>query len=233
MTFVVSAIFLSFVRTPEAPPRAATSFWSELSAGWDAVAGRRWYLLNLCSHALWNFSIAAFFVLGPIVATKSLGGASAWGLIAGSLGVGSIFGGLIALRVKPSRPLVIANLALTPTALQMLALVPPLPTVAIMAACVIGFTGLTFLNEVWSATVGQLIPAAVLARASSFDWVLSLVAMPIGFALWGPLADRIGIPATLTVAAIILAVPSFLIVLVPGVRRVVRTPDGRVAVSPG
>src|SRR6266852_5277736 len=149
-----------------------------------------------------------------------------WYLISAALGGGSVVGGLIALRVTPRRPLVVANLALTLTALQILALVPPLPTVAIMATCVVGFGALTFLNEVWFATIPQLIPADVLARANSFDWVLSLIAMSAGFAICGPVADHIGIPATLIAAAVILALPSFLIVLHPGVRAVRRTPEG-------
>jgi MFS family permease len=230
-TYLVSASSLAMLRVAPMAAREASSFWSELAAGWRAVSSRRWYLLNLCSHAMWNFAIAAFFVLGPIVAKQHLGGASAWGLISASIGAGSLVGGLIALRVMPRRPLIVANLALPFSALEILALVPPLPTIAIMGACVIGFIGLTFLNEVWNATIPQLIPADVLARANSIDWVLSLIAMPAGFAICGPIADHIGIPATLIGAAIILAVPSFLIVLHPGVRGVRRTPEGLIVAA--
>jgi MFS family permease len=230
-TYVVSAISLALLRVPPLEGRPQASFWSELVAGWRAVSSRRWYLTNLVSHALWNFAIAAFFVLGPVVAKQHLGGASAWGLIAAALGAGSLVGGLVALRVTPRRPLVVANLALTLSALQILALVPPLSTVAIMCACVLGFAGLTFLNEVWAATVGQIIPADVLARANSFDWLLSLIAMPAGFAIWGPIADHVGVQPTLVAAAAILALPSFLIVLHPAIRSVRRTPDGLIVAS--
>ena len=230
-TYVVSAISLAILHVPPMEARPRTSFWSELMAGWLAVSSRRWFLTNLVSHALWNFAIAAFFVLGPVVAKQHLGGASAWGLIAASLGAGSVIGGLVALRVTPRRPLVAANLALTLSALQILALVPPLSTVAIMCACVLGFAGLTFLNEVWFATVGQIIPADVLARANSFDWLLSLIAMPAGFAVWGPIADHAGVQPALVAAAVILAVPSFLIVLHPAVRSVRRTPEGLIVAS--
>ena len=230
-TYVVSATSLAMLHVPSMAARPRTSFWSELVAGWRAVSSRSWYLTNLVSHALWNFAIAAFFVLGPVVAKEHLGGASAWGLIAASLGGGSLIGGLIALRLTPRRPLVAANLALTLSALQILALAPPLPTVAIMAACVLGFAGLTFLNEVWSATVGQIIPADVLARANSFDWLLSIIAMPAGFAIWGPIADHAGIQPTLVAAAVILALPSFLIVLHPAIRSVRRTPEGLIVAA--
>jgi MFS family permease len=230
-TYIVSAISLAMLRVPPMEARPGTSFWSEMVAGWRAVSSRSWYLTNLVSHALWNFAIAAFFVLGPVVARQHLGGASAWGLIAAALGGGSLIGGLVALRVTPRRPLVAANLALTLSALQILALVPPLSTVAIMGACVLGFAGLTFLNEVWAATVGQIIPVDVLARANSFDWLLSLIAMPAGFAIWGPIADHAGVQPTLVAAAVILALPSFLIALHPAIRSVRRTPEGLIVAS--
>jgi MFS family permease len=225
-TFVVSAISLGLLRVAPITGKSEANFWTELADGLRAVTSRRWYLLNLGAHAMWNFAIAAFFVLGPIVATNQLGGPSAWGLIGAAMGVGSILGGLIALRVMPRRPLVVANLALVLTAPQLLALAVPLPTVAIMAFCVLGWAGLTFLNQVWFATVPQLIPADVLARASSFDWLLSIIAMPIGFAVSGPVADHVGIPTTLVAAAAIMAVPCALVVLIPGVRHVKRTREG-------
>jgi len=225
-TFVVSAISLSLLRVPRLSGSARSSFLRELKDGVAAVTSRTWYLLNLGAHALWNFGFATFLVLGPIVAKQHLGGASAWGLIGAALGAGAVLGGLIALRIKPTRPLMLANLAGIPAALQLIALAVPLPTVAIMAVCVVGWAGLTLLNEVWFATVPQLIPADVLARATSFDWLLSIIAMPIGFAVSGPVADHIGIQPTLVAAAAIMVVPLLLIVLVPGVRSVRRTPDG-------
>jgi hypothetical protein len=232
-TFAASALSLAFLRVAPIVGAASVGFWSELAEGWNAVVGRRWYLLNLCSHALWNFAITALFVLGPVIALRHFGGASAWGLISASMGAGSILGGLIALRVMPSRPLIIANLALTPAALQMLALAVPVPVPLIMAACAVGWAGLTFLNEVWFATVPQLLPQEVLARANSFDWLLSLIAMPIGFAIWGPLSDHIGIPSTLLAASVLLVAPTLLIILlVPGVRHVKRTAEGRIVLEP-
>ena len=226
VTFVVSAISLALLRVPRVAGSVRSSVWRELKDGLDAVTTRTWYLLNLGAHALWNFGFAAFLVLGPIVAQRHLGGASAWGLIGASLGAGAVIGGLIALRIKPSRPLIVANLVGIPSALQLIALAVPLPTAAIMAVCVLGWAGLTLLNAVWFATVPQLIPADVLARATSFDWLLSIIAMPVGFAVSGPVADHIGIQPTLVAAAAIMAVPLLLIVLVPGVRSVRRTPDG-------
>ena len=68
----------------------------------------------------------------------------------------------------------------------------------------------------------------MLSRVTSYDWLSSLIAMPAGYAVAGPVAQRFGIPATLVAAAIILAAPSFAIVLLPGMRRVRHTPQGTI-----
>lgn len=228
MTFIVSALTLAMLHVERTARGEPQPFLEDLALGWHQVAIRPWYWLNLCAHALWNFAIAAFFVLGPIVAAHQLGGPSAWGLISACLGVGSVVGGIITLRLLPSRPLIVANLALTPAALMLLALAIPTPVVIIGLTCVIGFAGLAFLNEVWEATMQQLIPAAVLSRVTSYDWLISLIAMPAGYAAAGPAAQRFGIPTTLVAAAIVLAAPSFAIVFLPGIRNVRRTPQGTI-----
>jgi MFS family permease len=74
----------------------------------------------------------------------------------------------------------------------------------------------------------QLIPAAVLSRVTSYDYLISSIAMPVGYALSGPVAQRFGISTTLVAAAIILAAPSLASVFLPGVRRVHRTPQGTI-----
>jgi len=228
ITFVISALTLALLHVERTVQAARQSFLRDLALGWHQLAIRPWYWMNLCAHALWNFAIAAFYVLGPIVAVRQLGGPSAWGLISACLGVGLVVGGIITLRLMPARPLIAANLALTPAALMLLALAIPLPVVVIGLTCVVAYAGLSFLNEVWDATMQQLIPAAVFSRVTSYDWLISLIAMPVGYAVAGPVAQRVGIPATLIAAATILAAPSFAVVLLPGVRRVRRTPQGTI-----
>src|SRR5207245_1329292 len=158
-TFAASATSLAFLNTRQITGIERKNFWRELEDGIRAVAARRWYLLNLGAHAVWNFAFAAFLVAGPIVARDQLGGASAWGFIGTSMAAGSMLGGLIALRVTPRRPLIVANLVLALSSLQLLAIAVPAPIVVIMAARVVGEAALIFLNEVWFATIPQLLPA--------------------------------------------------------------------------
>ncbi|HSR24248.1 MAG TPA: MFS transporter, partial [Candidatus Eisenbacteria bacterium] len=176
--------------------------------------------LNLCSHGLWNVAIASFFVLGPVIAQRRLGGAGSWGLVASGLSAGYIAGGMVALRIKPRRPLVWANLALTLTVAQLLGLAVPLPAPWLAALGALGFCGVAFLNAVWASVVQQRIPRETLSRVSAYDWLISLVAMPAGYALAGPLSARLGTATTLVGASLFVLLPSLATALTPAIRRV-------------
>jgi MFS family permease len=228
ITFIVSAVTLAMLHVERNVQAVRQSFFKDLALGWHELAIRPWYWLNLCVHSIWAFAFASFYVLGPIVAARQLGGPSAWGLISACLGIGLVIGGIVTLRLIPARPLIAANLALLPAALPLLALAVPLPAVIIGLTCVVAFAGLAFLNEVWDAVLQQLIPAAVLSRVTSYDYLISSVSMPAGYALSGPVAQRLGISTTLVAAAILLAALSFASVFLPGVRRVRRTAQGTI-----
>jgi len=224
VSFLLSALCLAAVRLPPREPRPRSQFLAELREGWHAVASRPWYWQNLVTHAMWNFAWPFFSVLGPVIAARSLGGAGAWGAISGATGAGFVVGSLVVLRMRPARPLVVGNLALTLAAVPLLMLAGPLPAWAIAAGCIPAMAGLALLNALWSGVVGARLPEHVLSRANSIDWVISLVVNPAGLALAGPLAAQLGFGTTLVIAAAIVAVPSFLVTLVPSVRGVTREP---------
>jgi len=225
-SFLVSAISLIRLRLGRRKIPARRSLRSDLATGWREMRVRPWYWLTLIAHALWNFAIPALWVLGPLIATRHLGGPSAWGAIVGCWAAGSVTGGLISLRVRLRRPLVAANLALALTALPVLALARPLPTWGVGIAAVAGGLGLAFLNTVWISTMQHLIPDEVRSRVDAYDWLISLAVMPVGYALIGPAASRFGTTAALVGAAVLLGVPGCLTTLIPGIRAVRRTTDG-------
>lgn len=226
VSFAVSTGMLALLRLAPRTRPARNSFRADLTAGWHEMAIRPWYWLSLIAHALANFAVPAYFVLGPVIAARSLGGASAWGAICASWAAGAVLGGLVALRAAPKRPLIVANLALALPIAPLLALVSPLATWQVSVAAALSGGGMVFVNSIWEATMQQLIPAAVLSRVDSYDWLISLVVMPIGYVAVGPLALHAGDTAVLEGAAILLGVTCALTVLIPGVRAVRRTPDG-------
>ena len=50
---------------------------------------------------------------------------------------------------------------------------------------------------VWATTKQRHVPAALLGRVSSLDWLISIGLLPLSFALTGPVAAAIGVRATL------------------------------------
>lgn len=228
-TYLISAIALSRLRLAPRKMPERSSFRAELTTGWREIKARSWYWTSLIAHALWNFAVPAYFVLGPVIAARALGGASAWGAISAAWAAGAVVGGIIALHAKPRSPLVVANLSLTLTALPVLALALHLPTWEIAAAAAVGGIGLTILMTLWTTTMQQLIPDEIRSRVDSYDWLLSLITMPVGFAIVGPLASKIGDRATLIGASFLLAVPCVLVVaIVPAIRAVRRTAEGTI-----
>jgi len=220
-TFALSATFL--VRLPAGRTHAARKkFMVDLAEGWREVTARSWVWASILYFAVWNFAIAAFFVLGPVVSDRELGGARDWGLILSGGAIGSVVGSLLALRIRPRRPLFTGYLLISVAALPTIFLVRPFPVLAIAAASVVAMVTLAFAVTLWQTTLQERIPREALSRVFSYDWVGSLVLMPLGFAVAGPLAMAIGFDATLWLAAGLLLASSIAVALVPGVRRITR-----------
>jgi hypothetical protein len=169
-----------------------------------------------------NLSIAAYFVLGPLVVETELGGASRWGLILTGGAVGGVIGSAVALRWRPERPLVPAFVVMLSVPLQLLALVPPLPVAALMVAAGLSLASIAVGNALWHTMLQQHVPRETISRVSALDWMVSLVFMPLGYTTAGPLADALGVDATLALAAGLGAAANLGILLVPAVRHLRR-----------
>ena len=73
---------------------------------------------------------------------------------------------------------------------------------------------------VWATAKQRHVPAALLGRVSSLDWLISIGLLPLSFALTGPVTAAIGAQATLIGAGIIGGVVTFAALLLPGMRDV-------------
>src|SRR5207245_2547308 len=133
-SFAVAAVLL--VRLSIAPRDDAATpepFLAELRQGWHEFRRQTWIWTTIVFFGIGNFAGASYFVLGPIVAKRHLGGGFAWGLIVSAFGAGAIVGGLLALRIRPQRPLLASCLATIPYGLQTLAIGLRLPLQALIA----------------------------------------------------------------------------------------------------
>jgi hypothetical protein len=92
--------------------------------------------------------------------------------------------------------------------------------------------GLTVFGTLWTTTMQREIPSEVLSRVSAYDWFGSLVFLPIGMAIVGPIQEACGMTTTIVGAAILLALFIGMTLLVPSVTKM-RSPASESALATG
>jgi hypothetical protein len=218
----VSAAALAGMRPAPREAPESRSVLGDLAVGWREFRSRTWLVAIVGSAALANaFVLSPLFVLGAAVAKESLGGAAAWAAIEASFGGGSIVGGVVALHLRPARPLVVAMAAIAMFGLPSALLAAPAPTVAICVAASLAGAALTVLNALWATTMQEQIPARVLSRVSAFDYFGVLALRPVGLAVTGVVAAHLlGVSATLWLVAALALISAGAGLAVPDVRRI-------------
>jgi MFS family permease len=223
VTFLISAAFLARLRLPAAVARAPLGFVSELRDGWREFRARTWLWVDGVYSALGNaFVLSPLWALGPVVAERELAGSSSWATIATGFGVGSVAGGVLAIRLRPKWPLRVAVSALFLLALPPALLAIPADTEILAIASFGAGLGLIFFNTIFETTVQERIPPESLSRVASIDWLLSVGLQPIGFALAGPAAEALGLSTALACAAVWGVVSTVVVLAVPSVRNLPR-----------
>jgi predicted MFS family arabinose efflux permease len=203
-TFGVSALLLAGVHVEErAVEGTRAGFAADLREGWREMRSRTWVWTVVAAFSLVNLLVAPFYVLGPLVARRELGGATAWAGILAARGAGEVLGAIVSLRVRPARPLLVAVLACGLGFIPTMLLAAGASAPVIAAAAVVSGAGVMVFNTLWETTMQSQIPPAALSRVSAYDWFGSLTFQPLGLALAGPLADELGIATTLWAAAVL------------------------------
>jgi MFS family permease len=222
VSFAISTGSLLAMRLPALVTPERRAFLDDLAHGWREVTARSWFMAGLVVFALGNMASASFQVLGPLVADRELGGASAWGLILTGGALGGLAGGAVALRWRPSRPL-LASFGMGPLIfIPLLLLIPPAPVLALAAADFAAVGAIILGNTLWDTTVQENVPQESLSRVNSYDWMVSLIFQPIAFAVVGPLAVAVGEADTLILAFLLGTGANLAILAVPSVRNLRR-----------
>ncbi len=198
----------------------SASMLHELREGWSEFRSHTWLWVIVAQFGVILMAwYAAFAVLGPAVARVHLGGPRSWGLIMAAESVGLIAGGVLSLRFTPRRPMLFvvligAAIAISPLSLAMLW---PLPLIC-LAALSLG-VAMEIMMVQWTVALARYIPSDMLARVSSYDALGSVMAMPVGAVLAGPIAAAIGVSATQYGAAALIVAASALALIPRDVRR--------------
>jgi predicted MFS family arabinose efflux permease len=117
-----------------------------------------------------------------------------------------------------SRAILVGNIGLMAYAAPLILFAVAAPAWAVVIAYGLALACLGFLNPVWETVVQQEVPAEVLARVSAYDWLVSLGAMPLGYALGPVLTRQFGYTWPLLGAAILVVITLSVPVSLPAVR---------------
>ncbi|HXQ90077.1 MAG TPA: MFS transporter [Acidimicrobiales bacterium] len=222
LTYFVSAGCLAALRVGWSGSVTTEPFVAQLRTGWRAFSSRTWLWSIVAQFSSYGFFVfAPFFVLGAVVAKQRLGGAAGWGTVLALQGLGSVVGSVVMLRVRPRRPLLVAELALFGFALPLFALAAGATFAVVAAASFVSGTSFGVFAPLWDTTMQSQLPPEVLSRASAYDWFGSLVFLPLGFAFAGTLARLLGIDGTLYLGAGWLVLSTAVVVSLPGVTSLV------------
>jgi hypothetical protein len=218
-SFGVSAFFLAQLRLPAHVHLPPQSFFKDLREGWREFSSRTWVWVIVLAASIGNMMSAVFVVLGAVVSKTSLGGAGAWAAILASLGLGSLVGGLVALRLRVRHPVFFGSSLLGLLALPMALLALGAPVALIAAGALLAGGSVGIFSALWETSLQQHIPSTALSRVSAYDWFGSIAFQPIGLVIAGPTAAAIGTSTTLWIAAAGTLAMAVLAVATPSVRR--------------
>ncbi len=223
-SFVASAgALLAMAARPQAPRIQRSSVVRELGAGFAYVRRHAWLWATLASAA-----IAYLLFMGPtevlvpfIVKNQLRASAAGLGLVFAAGGVGSVACALlISQRGLPARDITWMYVFWTLATLAIAGYGLAHALWGLMLAS-LAFNGLeTAGTIIWATAKQRHVPAPLLGRVSSFDWLISIGLLPVSFALTGPVSSLIGVQSTMIGAGVIGAAVTFAALLVPGVRAI-------------
>jgi DHA3 family tetracycline resistance protein-like MFS transporter len=224
-TFVVSGLCVLLLRPRPAAAEDDPGTLEQIREGFRYVRARVW---------LWGtFAVAAVAyllfmgpieVLLPFVVKHRLGGGPAdLGFVFAMGGLGAIAGAVVmGHRRFPRKHITFMYLSWALATLAVAGYGLATRSWQAMAAG-FAFNALeTAGTIVWATTKHRLVPAALLGRVSSFDWLISIGLVPVSFAITGPVAGVLGAGPTLVWAGVLGAAITLGGLFLPGMRDIER-----------
>lgn len=224
-SFLISAMLEARLRVGDAPSSASQRVLQQAREGWREFSSRRWlWSITLLTSLVGICVLAPVMVLGPVIAQRDLGGVGTWATTLSALGVGAVVGGVLINTVHPRRPLVwivLGTLLLLPIVLLLALRAPKWPL--FLGAFLMGIDQSGYW-ALWQSTLQRRIPADVLSRVSSYDWLGLYALGPLGYLLIPVLAAAIGPYLALAAGGAVIFVAVIVLLLVRAIRSL--NPDG-------
>jgi MFS family permease len=195
-TFLLSAVFLSRIHprsravSSPAPRRGLTA---EIRDGYREVRSRAWVWVTLAVVSVSLFvALAPWYVLGPVIARQQYGSVGIYGVTTAAFGAGMLIGSLLAIDWRPRYPMRLGMVLLLAWPGALLLYAAGVPLAIVIPALAFAGAGVGLFDVWWLTALAERIPADKLSRVTSYDWMVSLALLPIGYLLAGPLAQQLG-----------------------------------------
>ena len=219
VSFALAAWLIGSLKVREQVKTEHATILEDLRLGWHEFIAHQWLWTIVVQFAVLVAGVEALFALiGPATARDVLGGPRDWGFIMACFGGGTIIGGLLSLRIHVERPMWVASWLVFLWAPLPLALSIPLPVLLLALVALVNGIASQMFGVLWNTTLHTQIPPQMLSRVSAYDHLGSIALAPLGVVAAGVLYEVIGGPATLWLVALVIIMPTALVLLVPGVR---------------
>ena len=221
-SFAASTVAIFLMR----PPRHARSahVGSSVGAVVEALTFVRqrvwlWGTLGSATIAYLAFMGPAEVLLPYVVKNELNASAADLGLVFAAGGIGAIGAALImGQRGHPRRDVTFMYATWTLATLAVAGYGLATSSWQLMVACLLFNALETAGTIVWATIKQRHVPASLLGRVSSLDWLISIGLLPLSFALTAPVAALVGVRATLVGAAVVGGVFTLGALFLPGMR---------------
>lgn len=229
-TFVVSVACLATLRPrtvhhvpDETSDGTSPRFVSSLRQGCSEVRSRPWVTSFLFGMAAYHVVVLpAIFVLGPVLAAQEPNGAPSWAVITAGFGAGCVLGDVLLLRWRPRFALRVAALMLVGASCQAAFIGSGLGVWGIAGLELLAGVCVTGTFTLWATSLQEHVPGRALSRVSSYDYLATAGAIPLGNALIGAVTVWLGLHQALLVMTIVGVTAAVLVACVPAVRHLPR-----------
>ena len=194
---------------------------SAVKEGLQFVRGRVWLWGTLLSAtiAYLAFMGPAEVLLPYVVKNELNASAGDLGLVFAAGGIGAIGAALImGQRGHPRRDVTFMYATWTVATLAVAGYGLATASWQLMVACLLFNALETAGTIVWATIKQHHVPASMLGRVSSLDWLISIGLLPLSFAFTAPVTALVGVRATLIGAAVIGGVATLAALFLPGMR---------------
>jgi MFS family permease len=231
LSFVASGVAVASMRPLARVGRdAGVSMTAEIREGLSFVRRHTWLWGTLLSAA---FAYLAFMgpaeVLLPFVVKNELGGGAAQlGLVFAAGGLGAVGCAiLVGERGLPRRDITLMYACWTLATVMVCGYGLATAVWQLMLASFAFNVLETAGTIVWATAKQRHVPASLLGRVSSLDWLISIGLLPLSFAVTGPVSAAVGVRTTLLGAGILGGVVTLGALFLPGMRDIEGAPPVR------